>query len=94
MHKVRGNHVCAELENKKPGIRASVSCDSGNLPCFTEWIYLMEQDYVLGLEPGTHYPTGSAAAKEAGGLVSLLPGEAKTYSAGIMFEDVADSPAN
>ena len=86
MRKVRGNPVCAELENRKLGIRASVSCNPENLPCLTEWINLMEQDYVLGIEPGTHYPIGRAAAKETGGLASLLPGETKTYSVSIMLE--------
>jgi galactose mutarotase-like enzyme len=86
MHKARGNQACAEIENPKLGIRASVIYDTEDLPCFTEWINLLEQDYVLGLEPGTHNPIGRAAAKKSGTLVSLLPGEKRTYSVSITFE--------
>ena len=86
MHKAREDHVYAEIENPKLGLRSSVRCNTEELPCFTEWVNLMEQDYVLGLEPGTHYPIGRAVAKKTGGLVSLLPGEKKSYSVSIEFK--------
>ena len=86
MRKAVEDKVNAVIENPKLGIRSSVSCDSKNLPCFTEWINLAEQDYVLGLEPGTHYPIGRAEAKKSCGLVSLPPGEKHSYSVKIAFE--------
>ena len=86
MRKVRDNTVNAEVENPILGVKAIVNCESKNLPCFTQWINLAEQDYVLGLEPGTHNPLGRRAAKENGGLVLLAPGETKTHSVRITFE--------
>jgi hypothetical protein len=80
MHKPREKQVWARLENPHIGLQAVLRYDAEALPCFTEWINLAEQDYVLGLEPGTHYPTGRNKAEAAGGLVSLLPGERREYS--------------
>jgi hypothetical protein len=80
MRKPKEKEVRVRLENPHIGLQAVLRYDAEALPCFTEWINLAEQDYVLGLEPGTHYPIGRNKAEAAGILVSLLPGERQEYS--------------
>lgn len=45
------------------------------LPYFTQWKMMGQQDYVAGLEPGNCTPTGRSAARKNGSLVMLKPGE-------------------
>lgn len=45
------------------------------LPFFTQWKMMGQQDYVLGLEPGNCIPIGRNAARENGSLEFLKPGE-------------------
>jgi hypothetical protein len=80
LHKPRDNHVLAGLQNNRLGLEARVLCDSGELPCFTEWVNLSEQDYVVGLEPGTHFPLGRKKTGEEKNLAVLKSGEKKEYT--------------
>lgn len=45
------------------------------LPVLTQWKQMGEQDYVLGLEPGTNKTLGYMNAKEHENLIMLEPGE-------------------
>lgn len=45
------------------------------LPVLTQWKQMGEQDYVLGLEPGTNKTLGYAHAKENEKIIMLEPGE-------------------
>ena len=52
--------------------------DTKELPCFTEWKMMGEQEYVLGLEPGNCLPDGRDVMREKGMLAFLAPGEEAT----------------
>jgi galactose mutarotase-like enzyme len=45
----------------------------------TNWQHWGENEYVTALEPGTHPPIGQAKAREEGSLISLKPGETRSY---------------
>ena len=49
------------------------------LPHFTQWKMIGQQEYVLGLEPGNARVLGRAREREAGRLITLEPGETRTY---------------
>jgi hypothetical protein len=83
MRDPEGKYLNAVLENPRIGLEASVSCKLDELPCFTQWVSMAEQDYALGLEPGTHYPVGRTKAAAEEGLVRLAPDEQKSYSVSI-----------
>lgn len=50
------------------------------LPYFTEWKMMGQQDYVVGLEPGNCIPEGRASARQSGRLQFIQPGEIKTVN--------------
>ncbi len=56
------------------------------LPYFTEWKMIGQQDYVCGLEPGTGYPLGRAEERKAGRLILLEPGEIRNYEIEYLIE--------
>ncbi len=49
--------------------------DTEELPYFTEWKMMGDQEYVLGLEPGNCLPDGRDVMREKGILAFLKPGE-------------------
>lgn len=49
------------------------------LPHFTQWKMMGQQEYICGLEPGNVRVDGRAAERQAGRLVILQPGESRTY---------------
>jgi hypothetical protein len=57
----------------------SISFRKDQLPCVTNWQHWGVREYVTGLEPGTHYPVGQRAAREAGDLIMLEPLETRRY---------------
>lgn len=67
------------LYNEKLGIALTLSFNKKQLPRLTNWQHWGKGEYVTGLEPGTHPPTGQAKAREQDELVMLQPAERKTY---------------
>jgi len=61
------------------GLGVSVSYDKSTLPRFTEWKMMGEQEYVVGLEPGTWIVEGRAEARKRGELSVLAPGESRDF---------------
>ncbi len=61
------------------GLGVSVSYDKSTLPYFTEWKQMGEQEYVVGLEPGTWRVEGRAEARRRGELAMLAPGESHGF---------------
>ena len=53
-----------------------VAYRKAELPRFTQWKMMGEQEYAMGLEPSNCLPDGQAAEKENGTLQILEPGEA------------------
>lgn len=71
-------YTCAGVLNDVLNIGFYVRYRPQELPCFTQWKMMGQQDYVVGLEPGNCPPLGRATARERGELVYLKPGEIKT----------------
>lgn len=77
-HKMKGRaHVYAF--NKKLNIGLSLSYDTKEFPCLTEWKMMGKRDYVLGIEPGTNYPDGRETARKEKALIFLNPEESKQF---------------
>lgn len=67
--------IKAAIVNPALGLGAYVECEERELPCFTQWVQLGEQDYVVGLEPGKNNPVGRKQAIEEQSIVEIQPGE-------------------
>ena len=50
------------------------------MPCLNQWKMMGQGHYVCGLEPGTNWVLGRAAAREAGTLQQIEPGESRNFS--------------
>ena len=59
------------------GLGAFVQYNKSQLPYFVEWKQMGQQEYVVGLEPGTWYAEGRAEARKQGELQFIEPGETK-----------------
>jgi len=80
----------AVLQEDVGGGRAvglEVVYDPVTLPRLFEWRVMGEGHYVIGLEPGNLRIEGRHAAREAGDLVTLQPGEQRSYrlDLGLLF---------
>jgi len=71
------------------GIGVYIRYRYDQLPRFTEWKMLGEGAYVVGMEPGNCSVRGRVAAREAGELVMLAPGEKRHYDLEIGVEPTA-----
>jgi hypothetical protein len=56
------------LHNPEPGMAMEVAYRKAELPYFTQWKMMGEQEYVMGLEPANCHPDGQTAEKENGTL--------------------------
>ncbi len=72
-------HSYARLENPDLNLSVQISFEKEELPYFVEWKQMGEQDYVVGLEPGTYTPAGRAAARAKGELLYLKPQEIRRH---------------
>lgn len=63
------------LRNPASGLVMEVAYRKAELPYFTQWKMMGQQEYVMGLEPANSYPDGQAAEKENGTLQIIDPGE-------------------
>ncbi|MBN2292401.1 MAG: aldose 1-epimerase family protein [Pirellulales bacterium] len=63
------------------------------LPCFTIWKNPQpaSDGYAIGLEPGTNYPYTKTQEKQQGRVISLPPGDSKTFE--LSLEYLPDSEA-
>ncbi len=74
------NGYCrSDISNPKLGLRVSLHFKKEQLPWLTNWQHWGRNEYVTGMEPGTHPPKGQAAARKDGTLLFLEPGETKYY---------------
>lgn len=78
--------VTASVTNRRVGLRAGVRFDSAQLPILYQWKLLSEGTYVIGLEP-SNCPVvfGRSAARAAGALPVLAPGERREYAIDFTF---------
>jgi hypothetical protein len=70
-----GGWATVGVINRRLGLGLRLRYRPVELPYFTEWKMLGEQEYTLGIEPGTCRPLGREAERAAGRLVDLAPGE-------------------
>jgi hypothetical protein len=49
------------------------------MPWLTNWQHWSRGEYVTGIEPGTHPPSGQSKARADGSLIFIAPGETKQY---------------
>jgi hypothetical protein len=63
------------LRNPELGVAIEVAYRKAELPCFTQWKMMGEQEYVMGLEPANCHPGGQTAEKENGTLQIIRPDE-------------------
>ena len=74
-----GGNCISEIFNPKTGLRVSIHFKKEQLPWLTSWQHWGWNEYVTGMEPGTHPPIGQARARKEGTLLFLKPGETKKY---------------
>lgn len=67
------------LNNTKLGLKVVMRFLQNQLPFLTNWQHFGKNEYVTGVEPGTHPPIGRKAADENGTLIYIQPGEIKIY---------------
>lgn len=63
------------LRNPDSAIALDVAYRKAELPFFTQWKMMGEQEYVLGLEPGNAHPDGQTQAKKNNTLRIIEPDE-------------------
>lgn len=72
--------VAVTVSNPRAPLEFELSFDTRQLPAFFQWKLLGEGHYVLGIEPAnTPNIFGRAAARQAGELPMLEPGESVNY---------------
>ncbi len=79
-------NAVATVANDKLGMSVSVAFSGNQLPYLTEWKQMGEQEYVLGIEPGTYIPCPRPEARERGKLMTIAPQETRTFDVVIGVE--------
>ena len=69
----------ASIYQPKHHVGLSIHFNPQELPCLTEWKMMGVRDYVLGIEPGTHFPDGRNKVRAQGKLQYLEPGESRSF---------------
>ena len=67
------------LRNPTLGLTMTLRFQKKQLPWLTNWQHWGPGEYVVGFEPGTHPPIGQAKARAKNTLITLAPGESRTY---------------
>ena len=76
----------AGLYNPVLGLRVGMEFCGEELAYLTEWKMMGEQDYVVGVEPGTYLPMGRKTARERGELCTLPAREARDFHVTLLPE--------
>ena len=69
------------LRNPQAGMAIEVAYRKAELPFFTQWKMMGEQEYAMGLEPGNCHPEGQSAEKARGTLKTIAPDETVDFKA-------------
>lgn len=67
------------LYNRKLKMALSMKYKKKQLPWLTNWQHWGFGDYVTALEPGTNPPIGQTGARKQKQLITLKPGQSRTY---------------
>lgn len=73
-----GRCICG-LYNSNLRLAVSLQFRKDQLPWLTNWQHWGLNEYVTGLEPGTHPPVGQAKARKDNQLIFIEPGESRRY---------------
>ena len=79
----RDGRCAAAIVNRTLNLAATVSFRKDQLPCLANWQHWGPGEYVCALEPGTNCPIGQKAAREAGTLITIEPGQSRKYDVAI-----------
>ena len=71
------------LRNPQSGLAMEVAYRKAELPFFTQWKMMGEQEYAMGLEPGNCHPDGQSAEKAGGTLQILAPDASMEFKTAI-----------
>lgn len=80
-------NIYVSLVNKRLDVRVRLKYNKDELPYFTQWKVMDEQDYSVGFEPANCLPLGRQVNKDRGLLEYLEPGEAKKINMEIEIID-------
>lgn len=75
------------LRNPDAGLAMEVAYRKAELPFFTQWKMMGEQEYAMGLEPANGHPDGCAAEEKNGTLKIIQPGETVEFSVAISIKE-------
>lgn len=78
----------AKLKNPVTGLAVGMTFCGDELAYLTEWKFMGEQSYVVGVEPGTYLPVGRAKARERGELDFIAPQEQRHFGIVLEIENV------
>jgi hypothetical protein len=78
-HHVKAENEFAEVALLRKEFGVNLMWDHRDLPYLTQWKNTRQGIYVCGVEPGNCIPEGQNAARKAGRLVILEPGEIKFF---------------
>ena len=67
------------IDNPAENLKVRIRFHKDELPYLVQWRMLGEREYVTGLEPANAPIDGRAAARQAGTLPFLEPGESRSY---------------
>ena len=69
---------CAITNHNIP-LKVKLQFKKEQLPWLTNWQHWGKNEYVIGLEPGTHPPIGQSSARQDQTLLFIRPGETLVY---------------
>ena len=67
------------MRNASAGMAVEIAYRKAELPFFTQWKMMGEQEYVVGLEPGNCHPEGQTAERAMGSLKTIAPDESVNF---------------
>lgn len=70
---------CCGLYNSNLRLAVSLQFRKDQLPWLTNWQHWGKNEYVTGLEPGTHPPIGQSRARKDDQLLFIEPGASRVY---------------
>ncbi|MFA5689773.1 MAG: aldose 1-epimerase family protein [Kiritimatiellales bacterium] len=76
------------LKNPRTGISMTVAYRKNELPYFTQWKMMGQQEYVMGLEPANCHPDGQVAERKNRTLKTILPGNKTRFTVLINFRTI------
>ncbi len=75
LNAARGGMSTVAIVNDRVGLGVFLKFDSRQLPCFTQWKFLGQGNYVAGIEPGNAFVSGRREERSQRGL-EVLPARA------------------